>query len=307
LPRRSGLEWPDSPRNIAVLSTGLEPIPGYRLKNKLGQGGFGEVWSATAPDSESVALKFVNCQGKPGSAIAHEIRMMRSLKDVRHPNFIRLHGACSSPPYIVINMERADGSLKDLHQIYQQEAGRNIPPDYLLELLEQAATALDYLAGIRLPGFTWCDGCVQHCDVKPSNLLVIGDTLKVADFGLCATSKTDSGSRGFRGTPPYAAPELYEGRPSSRTDQYGLAVTFCELCIGARAFVDSRLGGAAVYQGPPIDLHKLRDREYSVLARALSERWTDRWPSCCEFIAALKRASKASRRVPRPSTILPRS
>ncbi|HMF15361.1 MAG TPA: protein kinase family protein, partial [Gemmataceae bacterium] len=163
-------------------------MPGYRLTEKLGVGGFGEVWAAAGQDGKDVALKFIDCQGKPGAAIAHEIRMMRNLKDLRHPNFIRLHGVCASSPYIIIIMERADGSLKDLQAVYQQETGRTIPTDHLLELLEQAAVALDSLAELRLPGFTWTDGCVQHCDVKPTNLLVMGDTLKVADFGLCSSA-----------------------------------------------------------------------------------------------------------------------
>jgi serine/threonine protein kinase len=274
-------------------------MPGYRLTLKLGEGGFGEVWAATSPTSESVALKFIDCNGKPGAAVAQEIRMMRSLKDLRHPYFIRLYGACASSPYIIIIMERADGSLKDLQAIYQQEVGRNIPPDHLLELMEQAAEALDHLAQLKLPGLSWCDGCVQHCDVKPSNLLVLGDTLKVADFGLCAAAKQGSGRQGFRGTAPYAAPELYEGRATSRTDQFGLAVTYCELCIGPRAFCADRIWDGASYPGSPVDLAKLRDREYQVLARALSDRWTDRWPSCRAFIAALKQATNNSRRIHR--------
>jgi serine/threonine protein kinase len=291
-----------------VLYSGLEAIPGYTLKRKLGEGGFGQVWSATSPHGESVALKFIDCQGKPGSLIAHEIRIMRGLTEVRHPNFIRLHGVCSSPPYIVITMERAEGSLQDLHTIYQQEAGTHVPSDYLLDLLDQAAAALDYLAAVKLPGWSWGDGCVQHCDVKPSNLLLVGDTLKVADFGLCCTAKNEAGGMGFRGTPPYAAPELYEGRASSRTDQYGLAVTFCELCIGSRAFLKDRRGDDGTYQGSPIDLRSLRERELGPLGRALSERWTDRWPSCRQFIAALKGAAKASRRVPRVAkAAVPRS
>jgi serine/threonine-protein kinase len=281
-------------------------MPGYRLSEKLGVGGFGEVWAATAPDGKSVALKFIDCQGKPGSAIAHEIRMMRCLKDLRHPYFIRLHGVCASSPHIVIIMERADGSLKDLLNVYLQETGQHIPTDHLLELLEQAAVALDSLAELKLPGFTWLDGCVQHCDVKPTNLLVMGDTLKVADFGLCSSAKQDSGGQGFRGTPPYAAPELYEGRTTSRTDQYGLAVSFCELCRGPRAFLPRADDNLATYPGPPIDLTKIRDNEYPVLARALSERWTDRYPNCRAFVAALKAASRPSHRVNRiPAEAVP--
>jgi serine/threonine protein kinase len=284
-----------------VLVSGSEPIPGYRLEANLGQGGFGTVWSAKAPDGVDVALKFVDCQGKPGSVVAQEIRMMRRLQNLRHPNFIRLHDVCASPPYIIIIMERADGSLRDLHTIYRQETGRNIPADYLLFLLEQAAVALDYLADSRLITPSSMEGCIQHCDVKPSNLLLKGDTLKVADFGLCSSSRLSFIDQGFRGTPPYAAPELYEGRTTSRTDQYGLAVTFCELCIGERVF-DRSSAPVTGYPGLQLDLSKLRDREYQVLAKALAERWTDRWPSCRDFVTALKLATKASRGIRRIST-----
>jgi serine/threonine protein kinase len=287
-----------------VIWVGNEPIPGYRITERLGEGGFGEVWAATSPQGKDTALKFIDCKGKQSTAIAQEIRMMRCIKDMRHPNFIRLYDICSSPPYIIIIMERADGSLKDLHNIYRQETGRNVPFDHLLELMEQAAEALDYLAELKVHGFSWTDGCVQHCDVKPSNLLILNETLKVADFGLCTTAKRDGSPDGFRGTPPYAAPELYFGRPTSRTDQYGLAVTYCELCIGPRAFVSDRPLDCTTYPGPPVDFNKLRDYEYPTLARALSERWTERFPSCKDFVAALNRAVRGSRRIPQVKTTL---
>jgi hypothetical protein len=77
-----------------------------------------------------------------------------------------------------------------------------------------------------------------------------------------------------------------------------LAVTFCELSMGQRVFVQEG-NDSATYRGLPIDLTKLRDREFSVLGRALSERWTDRFPSCHEFVAALKEAMRKLQRARR--------
>ena len=57
-----------------MLHAGKEPLSGYRLIKKLGSGGFGEVWSATSGDGKQVALKFIDCQGKPGPTIGQEIR-----------------------------------------------------------------------------------------------------------------------------------------------------------------------------------------------------------------------------------------
>jgi serine/threonine protein kinase len=262
----------------------------------LGTGGFGVVWAATGPDGSRAALKFLDCRNKPASVAAQEIRLLRRLTDLRHPNIIQLFGVGAYSHFIVLAMERADGSLRDLHDAYQAEAGENIPADLLLDLLEQAARALDFLAEAKPEGMPLLTGGLQHCDIKPSNLLLVGDCLKVADFGLCMASGTGSG-KSFRGTPPYAAPELYEGRATRGTDQYALAVTYSELGLGRdvlRPPATTSPPGAEI----PLFMSRIRARECPVVARALKKNWTERWPRCQDFIAALRRASMPSRRVP---------
>src|SRR5262249_28816 len=213
----------------------------------LGRGAFGEVWEALDADGRPVALKFMDCRTKPPSLISNEIRVLRALRELRHPHIIEFHGVHASAQYIILSMERADGNLAGPRRAYLEEAGRNIPPDPLLDLLGQAAVALDFLAGVQLPGFNLASRGVQHCDIKPSNLLLVGDCLKIADFGLCAGTSWQTHRNGWKGTPPYAAPELFRGQATVGTDQYALAVTYCDLVAGGRPL----LRGAAAAGGPP--------------------------------------------------------
>src|SRR5262249_23010195 len=130
----------------------------------------------------------------------------------------------------------ADGSLADLHFIYREDYKSHLPPQVLMNLMVQSAAGLDFLANQKLSTSGFAKMGLQHCDVKPSNLLLLGEQVKVADFGLSGPLTWNDGRKVALGTPPYAAPELYEGRPNERTDQYGLAVTYCELRTGLYPF-----------------------------------------------------------------------
>ena len=111
-------------------------------------------------------------------------------------------------------------------------------------------------------------------------------------------------TRGWKGTIPYAAPEMFNGAAAPGTDQYALAVTFCQLVMGERAFYKSTPRGTRP-TGPPIDMTKLRDKEFPIIARALHPYPSSRWPSCKAFIQALrkvvegKRASRSLKAIPR--------
>jgi serine/threonine protein kinase len=274
------------------LEIGRQPIPGHQLTGKLGAGAFAEVWEAVCDDGRRVALKFLDTRGKGASLIGPEVRMLRGLSELRHPNVIHLHAVVACAHYLVLVMERATCNLHDLHEAYKLETAGNVPPEHALDLLDQAAEALDFLAGTRLPGAT--QG-LQHCDVKPSNLLMVGPVLKIADFGLCAGSGWHTHQKGgWRGTPPYAAPELFNGAPTLGTDQYALAVTFCELVTGDRAFCAGTVGGPP--ESRPIDMTRLRESEFPVLSRALHPYPSSRWPNCKAFLQALRKAVESPRK-----------
>lgn len=278
-----------------ALEVGLQPIPGYRLTRPLGKGAFGEVWEARHEQTdERLALKFLDCRARSASVIASEVRVLRALAGLEHPHIIPLKGVHACGKYFILIMERADCTLGDLHDAYIQQTGGNVPVDHALELLEQAADALDFLASARLVGVSTSARGLQHCDIKPSNLLLVGNQLKVGDFGLCASASWVTHSKGWKGTRPYAAPELFKGSAAPGTDQYALAVTFCELVMGAGVFwPDSQINSAP--NGMPIDMTKLREKEFQVISRALHPYPSSRYPSCKAFLEALRQVVQMPR------------
>jgi serine/threonine protein kinase len=278
---------------IMHLHAGMQPIPGYTLTGPLGAGSFGKVWEANGPDGRPVALKFVDVRTNSSAMVASEIRVLRSLAALKHPHILPLYAVLTCERYIVLVLERADCNLDDLRWTYKQQVGRNIPPEHALDLLEQVAEALDFIADLRLPGLHNSRG-LQHCDVKPTNLLLVGDDLKVADFGLCAGTGWQTHVGGWKGTLPYAPPELFRGAAARGTDQYSLAVTFCDVVMGERPFrPDAQKAGTPGVS--PIDLTKLREKEFPVISRALHPYPSSRYPSCMAFIEALREATEMPR------------
>ncbi len=267
-----------------LLAANQEPTPGYRLIEPLGRGGFGEVWKCEAPGGLLKAVKFVPA-GLPfeegAAADEEELRAIHNVKAIRHPFLLSLDRVEQVEGGLLIVMELADCNLDQLTRQEQQAGRPGLPRERLIAYLSEAAEALDLMNSRH---------DLLHLDVKPQNLFLVSDHVKVGDFGLVSSVGVGQPSAPRFGcfTPLYAAPELFLGSVSRAADQYSLAVVYQHLLTGTTPFTgrNSRQLMMQHVQGTP-DLGALPLSDRPHVARALAKAPPDRFPSCSAFVDAL--------------------
>jgi serine/threonine protein kinase len=268
---------------IPVKETNTEPITGYRLVNRLGSGGFGEVWKCEAPGGLYKAIKFVvgdlNAFDGDGARAEKELKAIERVKAIRHPFLLSMERVESVEGELVIVMELADQNLHDLWHRYAKAGQPGIPRQELLGYLREAAEVLDLLNGKHN---------LQHLDIKPHNLFLVSSHVKVGDFGLVNSLSAGSEIQLGAITPLYASPELFQSKPSRFSDQYSLAIVYQELLTGCVPFKgkNSRQLLLQHSKSKP-DLRPLSPPDQKVVAKALSKKPEDRYPSCMAFVEGL--------------------
>jgi serine/threonine protein kinase len=262
---------------------GSEPIPGYKLLHPLGRGGFGEVWKCEAPGGLHKAIKFV--QGgmhalDRNAPADEELRAIQRVKAIRHPFILSMERVEVVAGELVIVLELADRNLADLLQVEQKAGRTGIAREPLLAYLREAAEALD-LMNVRYE--------LQHLDIKPQNLFLMSNHVKVGDFGLVNSLSAGQGGLSLGAiTPLYASPEVFQGTISPHSDQYSLAIVFQELLTGTLPFKGKNVRQLLMQhsQSEP-DLLPLPAGDREVVGRALAKDPHKRFPSCSDFVQAL--------------------
>jgi len=265
------------------IQAGFEPIPGYVLRNKLGEGGYGEVWLADAPGGLMKAIKFVH-GAIEGDRAAGELKSLQRIRQVNHPFILSLERIEVIDGQLIIVTELAQGSLHDRYLEFREKGFIGIAKEKLIGYLKDTADGLDFLCQQH---------DLQHLDVKPANLLLVADRVKVADFGLIKDIQSNSLSVMGGLTPTYAAPEMFDGRPGRFSDQYSLAIVYQELLSGTLPFrgrTTAQLANEHLHKAPNLEAIPLLERP--ILSKALSKKPQMRFSDCREFIHAIEKASQ---------------
>ena len=267
------------------IQAGFEPIPGYVLRDKLGVGGYGEVWLADAPGGLKKAIKFVH-GAIEGDRAAGELKSLQRIRQVNHPFILSLERIEVIEGQLIIVTELAQGSLHDRFLEYREKGFVGIAKEKLIGYLKDSADGLDFLCQQH---------DLQHLDVKPANLLLVADRVKVADFGLIKDIQSNSLSVMGGLTPTYAAPEMFDGRPGRFSDQYSLAIVYQELLSGTLPFrgrTTAQLANEHLHKAPNLEAIPLLERP--ILSKALSKKPQMRFSDCREFIDAIEKAQSQS-------------
>jgi serine/threonine protein kinase len=273
-----------------LLKRGFEPIPGYQLVEQLGKGGFGEVWKCITSGDLVKAIKIVHGSLNDLHSIAaeQELEALQHVKALRHPFLLSMERVEIVAGRLIIVTELADCSLRNVAADCRAKGLPGIPRETLLNYLREAAEVLDWMNTSH---------GLQHLDIKPANLLLMSNHVKVADFGqvrsLTGPGLLQPGTGPPLGTPHFASPEAFQRTVTPYADQYSLAIVYMQLLTGLLPFSSKSLRQLAsqhLHESPVLEPLPRRDR--AVVGRALAKEPEDRFPSCLEFIASLQGGPK---------------
>ncbi len=180
---------------------------------------------------------------------------------------------------LLIVMELADKNLQVLHAEARARGQAGVPRDELLALLLEAAEALDWMN---------FEHGLQHLDIKPFNLFLVSNHLKVADFGLVHAISDKDGPSPYRAggaTPLYASPEILRGNVSRHSDQYSLAIVFQQMLTGSVPFFSNDAHQLMMqHLTAEPDLSGLPPKDRPIVAHALAKDPGRRFASCLDFL-----------------------
>jgi beta-lactam-binding protein with PASTA domain/tRNA A-37 threonylcarbamoyl transferase component Bud32 len=257
----------------------------YRILRKLGSGGMANVYLAEDEElGRRVAIKILNDRYANDELFIERFRReAKSAAALSHPNIVSIYDRGEAEGTYYIAMEVIEGrSLKEL-----------ILTRGPLPIGQAIAFTFEILDALR---FAHRHGII-HRDVKPHNILIGGERLKVTDFGIAragASQMTEAGS--IMGTAQYLSPEQARGAPvTASSDLYSVGIVLYEMLTGKVPFSgDSAIEIAMKHLNelpkPPSKIRpEIPEDLDQVVLRALAKAPEDRYQTAEEFAEDLHR------------------
>jgi serine/threonine-protein kinase len=204
----------------------------YQVEKELGKGAMGVVYLGRDPKiNRVVAIKTMALAQNFEEDEIDEVkeRFFREAETagrLNHPNIVTIFDAGEEHDLAYIAMEFLKG--QDLTKY--TKADRLLPVDKVVNIVVQAAEALDYAHGEN----------VVHRDIKPANIMYEADSesVKLTDFGIARITDSSRTKTGMvLGTPSYMSPEQLSGRKvDGRSDLFSLGVMLFQLLTGQLPF-----------------------------------------------------------------------
>ncbi|XP_060887226.1 serine/threonine-protein kinase MARK2 isoform X8 [Labrus mixtus] len=225
--KSSRSSMPRCRNSVATTTTDDQPhIGNYRLLKTIGKGNFAKVKLARhVLTGKEVAVKIIDKTQLNSSSLQKLFREVRIMKMLNHPNIVKLFEVIETEKTLYLVMEYASGGevfdyLVAHGRMKEKEARAKF---------RQIVSAVQYCH----------QKCIVHRDLKAENLLLDADmNIKIADFGFSNEFTLGNKLDTFCGSPPYAAPELFQGKKydGPEVDVWSLGVILYTLVSGSLPF-----------------------------------------------------------------------
>ncbi|XP_018087561.1 MAP/microtubule affinity-regulating kinase 3 isoform X2 [Xenopus laevis] len=226
VPSRSGRQGARSRNSVASCADEQPHIGNYRLLKTIGKGNFAKVKLARhILTGREVAIKIIDKTQLNPTSLQKLFREVRIMKILNHPNIVKLFEVIETEKTLYLVMEYASGGevfdyLVAHGRMKEKEARAKF---------RQIVSAVQYCHQKQ----------IVHRDLKAENLLLDADmNIKIADFGFSNEFTVGNKLDTFCGSPPYAAPELFQGKKydGPEVDVWSLGVILYTLVSGSLPF-----------------------------------------------------------------------
>jgi serine/threonine-protein kinase len=257
----------------------------YRIISTLGSGGFGAVYLAEDTwIDKKVAIKVPHRQTLDFGELLREPRLLASLN---HPNIVTVLTAEKQDGVFFIVMEYVPGET--LEAIIERDGALDLTRS--LDYTCQICNAVDHA---QKQG-------IIHRDLRPGNVLVTENgMLKVADFGTSRFLEIAAHGTTVIGSPPYMAPEQFQGKAVFASDIYSLGVTMYQMLTGELPYQApspadmERLMRGELTSPPKLRNPKLPKAISDIVMKAMAPDLTQRYQRAGELLDAVLAARAAT-------------